>query len=349
MKGGDAAGGPPLPPPPKERCVPGTQFCIDSLTFKAQAYFVSHAHTDHYSGLSDRFDRGTPVYCSECTCRVLIAKFPGLDGAGVLHPLPMREAVDVMGVRVTLIDANHCPGAVQFIFEMPDGTVYIHSGDMRFSSAFKQDALLEACKGRIANLYLDTTYCNPRYTFPSQAESVSYVADRVREGLEASTRADAGAGGGVGGTGGDGKTPQPLFLISTYSIGKEKILKAVASACGCKVFVTERKMRVLGSLRDPELDAIMTTDPGETRVHVVRWGLLGATFPYFQPGFDAMESYRAKWGASKVVGFVPTGWMYEMKKQLFRVQSKHQCEVHLVPYSEHSNYDELREYVRFLR
>ena len=51
----------------------------------------------------------------------------------------------------------------------------------------------------------------------------------------------------------------------------------------------------------------------------------------------------------QAVGFVPTGWMYEMKRSTFPMRSKGPCTVHLVPYSEHSSYEELREYVRFLK
>lgn len=51
----------------------------------------------------------------------------------------------------------------------------------------------------------------------------------------------------------------------------------------------------------------------------------------------------------QVVGFVPTGWMYEMKRKAFPVKEKGPCFIHLVPYSEHSSYSELREYVQFLR
>ena len=53
--------------------------------------------------------------------------------------------------------------------------------------------------------------------------------------------------------------------------------------------------------------------------------------------------------AAQVVGFVPTGWMYEMRRAAFPVRHKGACHVHLVPYSEHSSYEELREYVRFLK
>ena len=52
---------------------------------------------------------------------------------------------------------------------------------------------------------------------------------------------------------------------------------------------------------------------------------------------------------TQVVGFVPTGWMYEMRRSTFPTRNKGPCTVHLVPYSEHSSYEELREYVRFLK
>ena len=51
----------------------------------------------------------------------------------------------------------------------------------------------------------------------------------------------------------------------------------------------------------------------------------------------------------QVIGFCPTGWMYEMKKKSYPVKTKGACSIHLVPYSEHSSYSELRTYVQFLK
>jgi hypothetical protein len=43
------------------------------------------------------------------------------------------------------------------------------------------------------------------------------------------------------------------------------------------------------------------------------------------------------------------GWLYEMKRETFSVRTKGSCQVHLVPYSEHSSFEELQRYVAFLR
>ena len=51
----------------------------------------------------------------------------------------------------------------------------------------------------------------------------------------------------------------------------------------------------------------------------------------------------------QIIGWVPTGWTYENKRNMFPVKTKGNCSIHLVPYSEHSSYSELQTYVKFLR
>ncbi|XP_021888307.1 DNA ligase 6-like [Carica papaya] len=94
---------------------------------------------------------------------------------------------------------------------------------------------------------------------------------------------------------------------------------------------------------------IFTKDERESDVHVVGWNVLGETWPYFRPNFVRMKDIMVEKGYEKVVGFVPTGWTYEVKRNKFAVRCKDSYEIHLVPYSEHSNYDELREYVKYLK
>ena len=67
-----------------------------------------HAHSDHYTNLSARWDNG-PIYCSQGTANLIIHML-GVDPKWV-HPLPMDVPTTIPntgGVQVTLIEANHC-------------------------------------------------------------------------------------------------------------------------------------------------------------------------------------------------------------------------------------------------
>ncbi|KAJ8567441.1 hypothetical protein K7X08_019649 [Anisodus acutangulus] len=191
----------------------------------------------------------------------------------------------------------------------------------------KLEPVLNAFVGADA-VFLDTTYCHPKFVFPSQQESIDYIV-RVIEN-EGSLKNNI------------------LFLIATYVTGKEKILVEVSRRCRRKIHVDGRKMEVLKVLGHGE-NGVFTTVESETDVHVVGWNVLGETWPYFRPNFEKMDKIMNEKGYSKVVGFVPTGWTYEVKQNKFSVRKKDSFEVHLVPYSEHSNYDELRQYVKFLK
>eukprot|EP00803_Ostreobium_quekettii_P008788 evm.model.scf_1474EXC.2 EVM.evm.TU.scf_1474EXC.2 scf_1474EXC:16266-31624(-) len=320
--------------PPASKVIPGTGFLVDGFRHagpSVRAYFLSHAHSDHYTGLSETWSQGS-IYCSEVTGR-LVVHMLGVNPK-YIHALPMDIPRNVEGVEVILVDANHCPGAVQFLFRLPDGRRYVHCGDMRYCPEMLMHPHLKRCIGARA-LFLDTTYCNPKYTFPPQKESIDYVATQIAGLLKAE------AEGGH----------KCAFLISTYGIGKERILLEVHRRCGVRISVTDRKYGVLQCLEweNESFSDIFTVCAEQTPVRVVRWNFLGDVWPFFKPNFVNMEAYRAEAGVDKVVGFVPTGWTYDSKRASFDVRRKGACEVHLVPYSEHSSYSELREFVRGMK
>ena len=58
-------------------------------------------------------------------------------------------------------------GAVQFLFRLPDGSRYVHCGDMRYCAAMQNNEQLQGFVGADA-VFLDTTYCKGKYQFPPQ-------------------------------------------------------------------------------------------------------------------------------------------------------------------------------------
>ena len=78
-------------------------------------YFLSHFHADHYGGLTKSFSDGL-IYCSQATANLVIAKLRVPTTR--LRPLPLGVRTEIAGVDVTLVDANHCPGSVVFLFEL---------------------------------------------------------------------------------------------------------------------------------------------------------------------------------------------------------------------------------------
>lgn len=53
---------------------------------------------------------------------------------------------------------------------------------------------------------------------------------------------------------------------STYSIGKERIVKAVARVVGSKIYCDARKRGILMCQADEELHSMLTSDPVEVGV-----------------------------------------------------------------------------------
>lgn len=181
----------------------------------------------------------TPVTdCTQITANLLLTRLR--VKALYIHVLPMRVETAVPNlpnVTVQFFDANHCPGAVLMLFKLADGTHHLHSGDFRYDSeledhrvsvtqplvpaSYSANVSLQTLRQfKIHNLYLDTTYCNPKYAFPPQSTVISHVIDVFSRAVQ-----DA----------------QTLVLIGTYTIGKEKFFLSLASIFECKIFVNKSK------------------------------------------------------------------------------------------------------------
>jgi hypothetical protein len=179
---------------PFYKIMPGFSICVDAFRYGAvegcQAYFLSHFHSDHYMGLTANWTHG-PIYCSKVTGSLVKSQ---LRTAGkYVVELEFEETVPVpetKDVTVTMIPANHCPGSSLFLFEKTTSGKtqrILHCGDFRACPSHVEHPklrpeMVDALSGRtkqqkIDVCYLDTTYLNPRYSFPPQHDVINACAE----------------------------------------------------------------------------------------------------------------------------------------------------------------------------
>jgi DNA cross-link repair 1A protein len=177
-----------------------------------------------------------------------------------IRKIPLGLWVTVGLVDVFLVDAFHCPGSVMFIFRIKnaDGSCrhILHTGDFRGSRQLNGDPIWKELQiPRFDAVYLDTTYCDPQYSFPSQSEAISNCCNHITRLIKNDQRAF---------------TPiRRLFLVGSYLIGKEKVALAVAKMLDTKILCTARKRTVFKCLQWPELSERVTAESDEALVHLV--------------------------------------------------------------------------------
>jgi DNA cross-link repair 1B protein len=143
-----------------------------------RARFLTHMHGDHYSGLSPTWNMGR-IYCTSVSAALLVDKFH-LDASlittvdvGESLVLYLDDAETVMAC-VTALPANHCPGACMFLFEGDFGRI-LHTGDFRFHPALLEHPVLAPSRGTIDLMYLDTTYNQERCVLPSREDAFAEI------------------------------------------------------------------------------------------------------------------------------------------------------------------------------
>eukprot|EP00775_Hariotina_reticulata_P012755 gene12755-12884_t len=310
--------------------VQGTSFMVDGFAFannKCSHYFLTHCHSDHTIGLGRDFCAGT-IYCSAVSAR-LLALEKGLHSP-LVQVLPIERPVVIDGVTVTAIDANHCPGALMLLFEVPnqadsvraglasDVTRILHTGDCRWRDELWSGSCL--AHKPVDILMLDTTYAIPRYTFPPQEQAIQMMVQVMREALV--------------------EEPSSLFVVGSYHIGKERAYLGAAQALGIQVYAPASKRRVLELLDLPSQQLqLLTADKG-AQLHV---GSMGSNPANLKP---YLQEAGCRW--KRVVGFRPTGWSFRSSGGL-QVWRDGSAAVYGVPYSEHSSFNELRACVGTLK
>ncbi|KAL1245555.1 DNA cross-link repair 1A protein [Trichinella spiralis] len=307
---------------PKYKFVPGTSFVVDAFKFgkipDIELYFLSHFHYDHYVGLTRHFD--APICCSQITASLVHLKLK--VPKSFLRVLSVNEWIDLGDDNsVILIDANHCPGAVMFLFHLKNDHYVLHTGDFRAERVVLDNPIWSSI--RVDYLYLDTTYFNPAYIFPCQMVAITKMISIVKQIQQQHNKL--------------------LILVGTYEVGKERIFTALAEALDCKVAVEKNKMQTLKCFDDKKLSDSLTLLKSSTFLHVVSMGVLNR---------QKLTAYLASYPTYEhLVAIKPTGWEFSGRTEdnLIDVQKMNKITILGVPYSEHSSFAELKQFVLKLR
>uniref|UniRef100_A0A4W6C534 DNA cross-link repair 1A protein n=1 Tax=Lates calcarifer TaxID=8187 RepID=A0A4W6C534_LATCA len=303
--------------------IPGTKFVIDAFRYGEiegiTAYFLTHFHSDHYGGLTK--NATVPIYCNRITGNLVKSKLKVAEQ--YVHILPMNTPVTVDGVRVILLDANHCPGAAMLLFFLPDGQTVLHTGDFRADPSMETYPELLSC--RVQTLYLDTTYCSPQYTFPRQQEVINFAASTAFELVTLN--------------------PRTLVVCGSYSVGKEKVFLALAEVLGSKVCLSRDKYNTMCCLESEQVRQRITTDWKAAQVHVL---------PMMQLSFKKLQDHLARFSQryDQLVAFKPTGWTFSQQVESvedIQPEISGNISIYGIPYSEHSSFLELKRFVQWIQ
>ncbi|KAI3972872.1 hypothetical protein MKX01_019530 [Papaver californicum] len=202
----------------------GLPFSVDTWSLSSRGkrhHFLTHAHKDHSAGISNHFPY--PIYSTDITKNLLLQQIPQLNSSLFVRIEIGEQLVldDPDGsFSVTASDANHCPGAVMFLFEGNFGNI-LHTGDCRLTPDCLQNLPEKylSKKGRepkchLDYVFLDCTFGKSSLKIPSKYSAIQQVINCIWKHPDA-----------------------PVVYLSCDLLGQEEILVEVSRTFGCKIYV----------------------------------------------------------------------------------------------------------------
>ena len=288
--------------------IPGTPIAVDFWRNRdcpsAKFFFLSHLHGDHTVGLSSSWQHN--IYCSEITSKLLINKYNVREE--LVHPLEIgRNHIMYLDEEkqeqmvVNLIDANHCPGSVMFLFEGYFGKV-LYTGDFRYTDLMFTETSLSNCSN-IDLVFLDNTYCAPECVFPSREEAADQIIALIQANRD------------------------HRIIIGMRQLGKEDLLVKIALKFQEWISVPlamYRTAEILG------LQDVFCVDDMDCQIRIVPFHTVTRSSVI---GWNDFEPTLAILPTSLYIGLGSTPY----------VDSPN---IHTVPYSDHSSFEEICNFVR---
>ncbi|VFQ60363.1 unnamed protein product [Cuscuta campestris] len=306
---------------------------VDRWAIGSQAYFLTHLHADHTQGLSPSWRRG-PLFCSRVSAKLFPSKFPGFDlsllrvvDIGRWHSLSIASpsSDSASTVHFLAVDAYHCP--VMYLFRGEFGYM-LYTGDFRWEAMsdralIGRAMLLNALKDvNLDYLYLDNTYCNPAYAFPSREVAAKQIVNIIES------------------------HPKHDIVIAIDSLGKENLLAYISRVLNIKIWVWPERLQTMHLLGFHD---IFTTKTSLTRVRAI---------PRYSFSIETLEGLNRM---RPTIGIMPSGlpWVAKNDKgnnhplgppvidpNIFK---KYHQYIYTVPYSDHSCFSELKDFVKLLK
>uniref|UniRef100_A0A0N5AGY5 Protein artemis n=1 Tax=Syphacia muris TaxID=451379 RepID=A0A0N5AGY5_9BILA len=177
----------------------------------------------------------------------------------VFNVLPTNEDnyESLAPVKVTFLDAQHCPGSSMILFEFPNGNKSLYTGDFRI---LKQDwysytPLIDPTTNTgfksINTLYFDSTFCRKgTINIPTREQSINIFLKLVSEWLA--------------------KNPCNKVLIWGSCYGQEFLFRAIWERLGLQCHVAADKYRIYSKIS--EYADCVTWSANSARVHACTTG-----------------------------------------------------------------------------
>ncbi|KNA15193.1 hypothetical protein SOVF_100560 [Spinacia oleracea] len=232
----------------------GLPFSVDtwSPTSKLKRHhFLTHAHKDHCSGITSH--SSFPIYSTNLTKSLILRYFPQIDelffvGIEVGQSLIVDDPDG--SFTVTAFDANHCPGAVMFLFEGNFGNI-LHTGDCRLTPECLQNLPEKyiARKGKehscqLDFVFLDCTFGKSLMNIPSKQSALQQVINCIWKHPDV-----------------------PTVYLTCNFLGQEEVLVKVVQTFGSKIYVDKAKDSDFYQALELIAPQILSVDPA-SRFHL---------------------------------------------------------------------------------
>ncbi|KAI3746776.1 hypothetical protein L6452_09216 [Arctium lappa] len=316
----------------------GLPFSVDTWTpcsNRKRHHFLTHAHKDHSQGISTH--ASFPIYATRLTKTLTLNYYPNLNESLFVDiEIGQSIAIDdpVETFTVTAFDANHCPGAVMFLFEGTFGNI-LHTGDCRLTPECLQ-RLPEKYLGktsrepkcRLDYVFLDCTFGSFSSKMPSKHVGIRQVIDCIWKHPDAR-----------------------VVYLTCDLLGQEEILVSVCQTFGSKVFVDKENNPESFQSLSLIVPDILSQDPS-SRFHIFDG------FPRLPERAEAkLAEARANFQPEPLIIRPSAQWYVfedvsseaeKRKNGQFKEAMKDQFGIWHVCYSIHSSKDELEWALKLL-